>query len=123
LKQLQPDYEVTGVDLSEEMLGVARKKVRGVRLFQGDMRKVALGEQFDAVLCVYDSINHLVRFRDWEAVFRRAREHLVDGGVLLFDINTEHRLARSPEGPRLVQWFGDGNLITIVIVAAPHGAV
>jgi SAM-dependent methyltransferase len=123
LKQLQPHYEITGVDLSDEMLAIARKKVLGVRLVHGDMRTVDLGERFDVVLCVYDSINHLVAFRDWEAVFRRAREHLNDGGVFLFDINTVHRLAASAGAPPHVQWFGDGSLMVIAIVQAPRGAV
>ena len=123
LKQLQPHYDVTGVDLSAEMLKVARKKLPEVRLVQGDMRTVDLGEQFDVVLCVYDSINHLTRFRDWEAVFRRAREHLSDGGVFLFDINTAQRLASSSGAPPMVQWFGNGDLMVIEIVDAPRGAV
>jgi len=123
LKQLQPDYDVTGVDLSEEMLAIGRKKLPGVRLVRGDMTTVDLGEQFDVVLCVYDSINHLTRFRDWEAVFRRARAHLSDGGVFLFDINTVYRLARSSGGQPHVQWFGDGSLMVISIVDAPRGAV
>src|SRR5919197_4520428 len=62
LKQLWTYYEVTGVDLSEEMLDRAAEKVPGVPLFRGDMRKLNLGERFDVVLCVYDSINHLLRF-------------------------------------------------------------
>jgi SAM-dependent methyltransferase len=123
LKQLQPQYDVTGVDLSEEMLAIARKKLPGVRLVRADMTTVELGEHFDVVLCVYDSINHLTRFRDWEAVFRRAHEHLNDGGVFLFDINTVHRLAASAGAPPMVQWFGDGSLMVIAIVQAPRGAV
>jgi SAM-dependent methyltransferase len=123
LKQLQPHYGVTGVDLSNEMLAVARKKVPGVCLVHGDMRTVELDERFDVVLCVYDSINHLVRFRDWEAVFRRAREHLNDGGVFVFDINTVQRLARSAGAAPMVQWFGDGSLMVIAIVHAPRGVV
>ena len=123
LKQLQPHYDVTGVDLSKEMLAVARKKLSGARLVQSDMRTLDLGEQFDVVLCVYDSINHLTQFRDWEVVFRRARDHLNDGGVFLFDINTVHRLASSSGAPPMVQWFGNGDLMVIAIVEAPRGAV
>jgi SAM-dependent methyltransferase len=123
LKQLQPKYDVTGVDLSEEMLAIARKKVPDVRVVRADMRTVDLGERFDAVLCVYDSINHLTQFRDWEAVFRRAREHLNDRGLFLFDINTVQRLAASSGAPPMVQWFGDGDLMVIEIVDAPRGAV
>ena len=123
LKQLQPHYDVTGLELSDEMLAIARKKLPGVRLVKSDMRSFDLGERFDAVLCVYDSINHLTRFRDWEAVFRRAREHLNDRGVFVFDINTVHRLASSAGGAPMVQWFGDGSLMVIAIVAGPRGAV
>ena len=69
LKQLRPDYEVTGLDLSAPMLEVAAEKVPGVRLVEGDMTRFALGERFDVVLCVYDSINHLLEFPQWERVF------------------------------------------------------
>jgi SAM-dependent methyltransferase len=123
LKQLQPHYAVTGVDLSDEMLAIARKKLPGVRLVRSDMRTVDLGERFDVVLCVYDSLNHLTQFRDWEAVFRRAREHLNDRGIFLFDINTVHRLDASAGASPMVQWFGEGSLMVIAIVEAPRGAV
>ena len=73
LRQLWTHYEVTGVDLSEEMLERAAKKTPGIPLFRADMRTFDLGERFDVVLCVYDSINHLLRFDDWKAVFARAR--------------------------------------------------
>jgi SAM-dependent methyltransferase len=123
LAQLVPDYEVTGVDRSRAMLDLARKEVPDARLVEADMTEVQLDERFDVVVCVFDSINHLLRFRDWEAVFRRAREHLRDGGIFVFDVNTVHRLATFPQGPPLVDWFGDGNLVTIVIVERPRGGV
>jgi ubiquinone/menaquinone biosynthesis C-methylase UbiE len=56
LKQLQDDYQVTGVDRSEEMLAIASAKVPQARLVVGDMTEVRLGRDFDVVLCVYDSI-------------------------------------------------------------------
>lgn len=123
LAQLAPDYEVAGVDRSGAMLEIARKKVPAARLVQADMREAQLGEEFDVVLCVFDSINHLVSFRDWEAVFRRAREHLADRGIFVFDINTEHRLALFPSGSPTVDWFGDGNLVTVAITERPRGGV
>ena len=56
--QLEPSYDVSGVDRSEAMLDVARRKLPGARLVHDDMTTVDLGETFDVVLCVYDSINH-----------------------------------------------------------------
>ncbi len=97
LKQLWTHYEVTGLDLSKEMLEIAAEKVPGVPLFRADMRTFDLGERFDVVLCVYDSINHLLRFDEWKTVFARAHDHLNEEGVFIFDINT---VAASRTGER-----------------------
>lgn len=121
LKQLQPDYEVAGVDLSVRMLEVAAQKLPRARLFREDMTRVRLGETFDVVLCVYDSINHLLRFEQWEAVFDCAREHLVEGGTFVFDINTERQLAALIERPPWTHWFGEGNLLLMDVTAGDDG--
>jgi SAM-dependent methyltransferase len=112
LAQLRDAYEVTGLDRSREMLALAAVKLPGVRLVESDMTRFSLGERFDVVLCVYDSINHLLEFADWEALFDRAREHLREGGIFVFDINTEERLARLAEHPAVAHWF-DGNLLVL----------
>jgi SAM-dependent methyltransferase len=121
LKQLWTHYEVAGLDSSEEMLEIAAEKVPGVPLFRGDMTSFELGEQFDVVLCVYDSINHLLRFDEWKAVFARAHKHLNEGGVFVFDINTQRRLADFIPMSPLPVWFGDGNLIVIDVTNGGRG--
>src|ERR671937_1080142 len=113
LKQLWTHYEVAGLDLSEEMLEIAAEKVPGVPLFRGDMRAFDLGEQFDVVLCVYDSINHLLRFDEWKMVFARSHRHLNENGILVFDVNTTHQLAALVDQPPLTHWFGDENLLVM----------
>jgi SAM-dependent methyltransferase len=123
LKQLWTHYGVTGLDLSEEMLEVAAEKVPGIPLFRGDMRTFDLGERYDVVLCVYDSINHLLRFDEWRAVFTRAHDHLNDGGLFLFDINTKSQLAALVAEPPMTQWFGDGNLMVMDVTSAGRGVV
>jgi SAM-dependent methyltransferase len=123
LKQLWTHYDVTGLDLSEEMLEVASEKVPGIPLFRGDMRTFELGERFDVVLCVYDSINHLLRFDEWKAVFTGAHRHLNDNGVFIFDINTQRRLSEGAGRPPMVEWFGDANLMLLEITGAGRGVV
>jgi SAM-dependent methyltransferase len=113
LKQLQPHYQVAGLDLSERMLEIAAEKLPEVRLVHGDMTQTQLDEKFDVVLCVYDSINHLLDFAEWEAVFDRARDHLHDRGVFIFDINTEPRLAMLVGQPPSVHRFGDRDLLVL----------
>jgi SAM-dependent methyltransferase len=123
LAQLRTDFAVTGLDRSPEMLALAAEKLPGVRLVEADMTRFELGERFDVVLCVYDSINHLLDFGDWEAVFDRAREHLTDGGIFVFDINTEERLARLAAHPPVAQWLDRGHLLVLDVRGEGSGPV
>jgi SAM-dependent methyltransferase len=113
LEQLHPRYEITGLDISKGMLQIASRKVPQARLVLEDMTRFDLGETFDVVLCVYDSLNHLVSFEQWQAVFDRARAHLTPGGIFVFDVNTERKLASFADAPPWMQWFGDDSLLLI----------
>ena len=121
LEQLDPYYEVAGADLSSAMLELAARKVPEVRLFHEDMTRIRLGERFDVVLCVYDSINHLLRFEEWEAVFDRASEHLEAGGLFIFDVNTPAKLESFVALRAWLTWFGDGNLLVIDVTDRGDG--
>jgi SAM-dependent methyltransferase len=112
LKQMRPRYEMTGLDLSEKMLAIAAEKVPDARLIQGDMTQFDLNESFDVVLCVH-AINHLLDFAQWEQVFDRAREHLNERGIFVFDISTELQLASYVEEPPSTHWFGDRHLFVM----------
>jgi SAM-dependent methyltransferase len=123
LKQLRADYEVTGLDASPEMLAVAAAKLPGVRLVEADMTRFELGDRFDAVVCVFDSINHLLELEQWEAVFDRAVEHLTDRGVFVFDVNTEWRLSELARHGLHAQWFGEKDLLLIEVRPDGEGRV
>jgi SAM-dependent methyltransferase len=85
---------LTGLDRSRQMLARARAKVPRARLVEADMASFDLGERFDVVICVFDTLNHLERFELWSALFDRAAAHLVDNGVFAFDVNTVGQLRR-----------------------------
>ncbi len=121
LERLHPDFIVAGLDLSRDMLDIASRKVPEARLFAEDMTHFDLGERFDVVLCVFDSLNHLVRFEEWEAVFDRAREHLSDSGIFVFDVNTERKLASFAGAPPWIQWFDDESLFLIDVREGEDG--
>jgi len=78
--------------------------------------------QFDAILCVFDSINHVRRFSDWKRVFARVRQHLSPGGCFIFDINTQRKLERHIAEPPWVHTFGRNLLIIEVTALANHGS-
>jgi SAM-dependent methyltransferase len=94
LQQLSNRYEVAGLDLSPKMLEVARAKLTNVPFYEGDMTNFELGTKFDVILCIFDSINHLVEFDQWESTFDRVKAHLNDGGVFIVDINTVYKMEK-----------------------------
>ena len=114
---------LVGLDRSPQMLAVARRKVPEARFILADMTEFELGERFDIVICVFDTLNHLLRFDAWCRLFERARAHLRDGGLFAFDVNTVGQLHRLADGPPWVRevagasitmdvdWLGDGQWI------------
>ncbi len=117
LARLSSLAEVTGLDRSPAMLAVAAEKVPGARLLEGDMREFSLGERFDVVICVFDSLNHLLFFGDWESMFDAVHRHLVEGGLFVFDVNTLGELRRLGEESPWVDDFEGGVAIIDVSFA------
>ena len=118
LEALQARYTVTGVDLSPQMLRIAKTKVPQARLLRKDATTVALGETFDVVVCVADVVNHLRPFRAWEALFARAYDHLADGGIFIFDMNTQLHLSELAAKPPLTEWSPQGHFTMLDVVEA-----
>ncbi|MGA2471264.1 MAG: class I SAM-dependent methyltransferase [Solirubrobacteraceae bacterium] len=83
---------LTGIDRSPQMLEIAAAKAPAARLIEGDISAFDLGERFDVVICVFDTLNHLTRFEQWQALFACTRAHLHDGGLFVFDVNTVEKL-------------------------------
>ena len=62
LEVLAKDYQVAGLDNSTGMLKVARKRLPKTDFFHADMANFRTDKKFDTILCIYDSINHLLHF-------------------------------------------------------------
>jgi SAM-dependent methyltransferase len=117
LTSLPTSPSLTGMDRSPEMLAVASTKVPGARLLLGDIAAFQLGERFDVVICVFDTLNHLPTFEAWQSVFDAVHGHLADGGLFIFDVNTIGELRRLGEEPPWVYDFDDHVLIMDVDLA------
>ena len=87
-------YEMTGVDLSPDMLTVAAQKCEGLPVFLlcQDMSRLALLEPADAVLCCLDSVNYVTRPAALRRTFQRVYRCLRPGGLFLFDAKTPQAL-------------------------------
>lgn len=85
LEILRRTHPVVGVDISAEMLRVARRRLPGVRLVRSDMRTFRLEETFDVVSCLYSAIGHLKTERDLLATFSNFARHLRPGGIAIVE--------------------------------------
>lgn len=84
-------WDVVGTDASEGMIAEARHKAdrttARVRFEAGDLRTLALGEQFNVAVSFYDVLNHLATADDLATTFRAVRTVLLPEGLLVFDVN------------------------------------
>lgn len=79
---LKKHFEVTGIDMSKEMLILARQLNPENTYYPGDMRTIRLEKTFDAVLSMY-SIEYMLTTEDLRAAFETAFIHLNPGGVFV----------------------------------------
>ncbi len=78
-------FNVEGVDRNKEMLAVAKKKLRGIRFHQGDMKSFRLKKEFDVVTCLFSSIAYLKGYEDLEKTIKNFSSHLKSGGVMIIE--------------------------------------
>lgn len=85
-------YNVTAMDLSQEMLVQASVKSNGkITLLKGDMTDFEFSQNFSACICTLDSINHLTDIQDVKKCFDCVYNSLEDGGIFIFDVNTVYK--------------------------------
>jgi SAM-dependent methyltransferase len=78
-------YEVEGLDLDPEMLGVASERLPNVPLHEGDMADFDLGKRFDAVVCMFSSIGYVRTAERLRSAVASMARHLEPGGVLVVE--------------------------------------
>lgn len=81
---LAGDFSLTGLDLSPEMLAVARRRLPEASYHLGNMVDFDLDAQFDVVSCLFSAIGH-IEPDELEATIRSMGRHLAVGGVLIIE--------------------------------------
>ncbi len=91
-------YQVTGVDISPEMLAIAADKGLGAgipvtRWRQMDMRDLQFTDSsFDIAVCACDGFNYLASLEDLQQALHSIHRVLAPQGVLLFDVHSEYKM-------------------------------
>jgi SAM-dependent methyltransferase len=106
-------YRVTGVDISGDVLRVARKKLEGRAAFiRGDMRDLDAavpGKSYDAVICLFSSISYNTTAADLGRTVRGMYDHVRPGGFVGFD--THFTRSGFMDGYRGEDIFDDGKVM------------
>ncbi|MEI2665533.1 class I SAM-dependent DNA methyltransferase [Rossellomorea sp. LJF3] len=98
LRLARDGYDVTGVDLSQDMLTIAQEKASAqsvqIQLFQQDMSRLdSLGE-YDIITIFCDSLNYLEDESDVESTFKGVHRHLKQDGLFLFDVHSIFKMTQ-----------------------------
>ena len=83
-------FDVTGIDISEDMLAAAHKRLdkddlNNLRFESGDIRTARTGELYDVVTAMFHVMSYQTSNDDLLAAFETARAHVKDNGLFVFD--------------------------------------
>ena len=92
----QKGLQVTGVDMSSEMLCMAQQKApelenRPIFVCQ-KLQQLQLPRAVDLAVCALDSIDYIINPDDCREAIRRVYKYLNPGGCFIFDVNTPEKL-------------------------------
>lgn len=76
--------DVHGLDVSEDMLALAKRRIQGLRCYQTDMREVRLDGRFDVITCMC-AFPHLRSPAELDSTVAGLARHLAPGGLLVIE--------------------------------------
>lgn len=96
LKLAEAGFDAVGVDRSPQMLSKAMEKAYShpqLSLFfvKQDMTRLSMDAKANLFVCLYDSLNYLEDEEALQLVFKKVSDHLTQGGIFIFDVNTMER--------------------------------
>jgi len=81
-------YDTIGMDLSDEMLHVAREKASGrsnPRFLKMDMRKIELDSKYDVATALFGGFGYLLGEEEVGLFLASVAKHINNGGLLVFE--------------------------------------
>lgn len=115
---------VTGIDISEAMLAVARERAGDLKVTwqTGDLRRLRLRGRFDVVCAPLGTLQHMETIEDFVAALESMARHLAPGGVAVVDVESPVPDDFDPLPQPLIEhwtkpWEG-GTVSKVVAVAA-----
>ncbi|VVB67724.1 Ubiquinone/menaquinone biosynthesis C-methyltransferase UbiE [uncultured archaeon] len=114
---LERGYEITAVDISEEMLKIARDKC-ACEFIKGDIKSVSINDKFDACIAMFAVISYITRNTDIIEALNNIRRHLKTNGIFIFDAWNGLAVMRNFPEQRIKELENDK--MKVIRVAVPN---
>lgn len=89
-------YNIVGVDISEDMLMIAKNKSMennlNIFFIHQNMVDLELDKKFDCVLIMCDGVNYITDKDDLLKLFKKVYNILEDKGMFIFDISSAYKI-------------------------------
>jgi ubiquinone/menaquinone biosynthesis C-methylase UbiE len=85
IEHLKKYFEVEGLDISEELLELARVQNPGVLFHQADMVHFQLSRKFDVVTCLFSSIGYVRTVENLMRAIHCMSQHVMPGGIVIIE--------------------------------------
>lgn len=82
---LKAYYRLEGLDISLEMVAIARRRNPEVTYYVADMVDFALPGRYSAIVCLFSSIGYLRTIEQMNTAVQNMGRHLEPGGVLVIE--------------------------------------
>lgn len=80
-------YNVTGVDLSEEMIKIAKgRNIPNTKFHVGNMSKFELNKKFDACVSMFAAFGYQLKNKEIESSLKSIKEHLNPNGLAVIEV-------------------------------------
>lgn len=113
-------YDPIGIDASPAMLSVARDRQAAISgaedlsaclFLQQDISRFELYGTVDIIVCLMDTLNHLVRKDQVRRLMKRCSNYLNPGGMMVFDLAGWNHMSRTLGNNR---FFSDQPAFTLI---------
>lgn len=78
-------YNYTGVDISKNMLSLARKKYLNIKFYKKDMADFKFNNKYDIITCLFNSITYILTKKKLEKTLINFYNHLKIGGIVIIE--------------------------------------
>jgi len=90
LPLLKDNFEIIGIDASEEMLQEAKEKASkenlNINVLKQDIVYFELKDKFDLILCVHNSFSHINGIENVKTFFENVKKHLTKDGLFILQV-------------------------------------